>query len=99
MVSISWKHLSRLWSSTTQLSQGSTRGRVDDLLRFRYEHDAGADIVYVEGELDISSTGELQRAVANASCKDTVASSISIWWSYVRGLDGSPGAVAYPRFL
>src|SRR5215217_5577258 len=56
-------------SGALALQREYKRGRVDDLLRFRYEHDAGADIVYVEGELDISSTGELQRAVANASCK------------------------------
>ena len=59
----------RAYCSGALALQGSTRGRVDDLLRFRYEHDAGADIVYVEGELDVSSAGELQRAVANASCK------------------------------
>jgi anti-anti-sigma factor len=45
------------------------RGRVDDLLRCSYEHDGGADIVYVRGELDISSVGVLQRAVADAPCK------------------------------
>jgi anti-anti-sigma factor len=48
---------------------GEQRGRVDDLLRCSYEHDGGADIVHVRGELDISSVGELQRAVADAPCK------------------------------
>jgi anti-sigma B factor antagonist len=45
------------------------RGRVDDLLRCSYQQHGGADIVYVRGELDISSVGELRRAVANASRK------------------------------
>jgi anti-sigma B factor antagonist len=48
---------------------GEQRERVDDLLRCSYEHDGGADIVHVRGELDISSVGELQCAVAGAPCK------------------------------
>lgn len=36
---------------------GVQTGRVDELLRCSYQHDEGADFVYVWGDLDLSSVG------------------------------------------